>query len=220
MRGRALHRTALVVRLGMLAALAGAAVPAAAHGKPATPPAKAAAAPAASPFAQRYAQLCAACHGANGRSEMVGTPVLAGQHSFYAITQLFLFREGRRPNEAMTALAKGMKDDDLRGFSDYIGTLPAQPAPAPATPNDAARMARGKALAQENRCVICHGPDLSGGQQVPRIAQQKEEYLKLALHEFKQGKRVGYTQAMGEAVRSITPEDLDTLAYYIARLDK
>jgi len=204
----------------MLAALAGAAVPAAAQSKPATPPAKAAAAPAASPFAQRYAQLCAACHGANGRSEMVGTPVLAGQHSFYAITQLFLFREGRRPNEAMTALAKGMKDDDLRGFSDYIGTLPAQPAPAPATPNDAARMARGKALAQENRCVICHGPDLSGGQQVPRIAQQKEEYLKLALHEFKQGKRVGYTQAMGEAVRSITPEDLDTLAYYIARLDK
>jgi cytochrome c553 len=29
-----------------------------------------------------------------------GTPALAGQHSFYAITQLFLFREGRRSNEA------------------------------------------------------------------------------------------------------------------------
>jgi len=58
--------------------------------------------------------VCAACHGANGRSDMPGTPVLAGQHSFYAATQLFLFREGRRSNEAMTAVAKTMSDADLR----------------------------------------------------------------------------------------------------------
>src|SRR5581483_3431129 len=47
---------------------------------------------AANPYPERFAELCAACHGANGRSDMPGTPVLAGQHSFYAITQLFLFR--------------------------------------------------------------------------------------------------------------------------------
>ena len=64
---------------------------------------------------------------------MPGTPVLAGQPRFYAITQLFLFREGRRANEAMTAVAKRMKDDDLRGFSDFIDTLPPVPAPPPAT---------------------------------------------------------------------------------------
>ena len=103
-------------------------------------------------YAQRFAAMCAACHGANGRSEMPNTPMLAGQHSFYAITQLFLFREGRRPNETMTALAKSMKDDDLRGFSDFIATLPPVPAPAEAMPPDPARMAKGKALAQEHRC--------------------------------------------------------------------
>lgn len=168
-------------------------------------------------YAQRFATLCAACHGANGRSEMPGTPVLAGQHSFYSITQLFLFREGRRSNEAMTAVAKTMKDDDLRGFSDFIATLPPVPAPAPATPPDAARMAKGQALAQEHKCVFCHGADFSGGQQVPRIGQQREDYLQLTLHEFRSGKRPGYTQAMGEAVSRIPPEDLDTLAYYIAR---
>ena len=81
---------------------------------------------------------------------MPGTPALAGQHSFYAITQLFLFREGRRANEAMTAVAKTMNDDDLRGFSDFIATLPPVPAPPPATPPDAARMTRGQALAQEH----------------------------------------------------------------------
>jgi cytochrome c553 len=173
--------------------------------------------PGAGAYAQRFAALCAACHGANGRGEMPGTPVLAGQHSFYAVTQLFMFREGRRANEAMSAVARTMKDDDLRGFSDFIATLPPVPAPPPATPPDAARMAKGRALAQENRCVMCHGADLSGGQQVPRIAQQREDYLQMTLHEFRSGKRPGYTQAMSEAVRPIAPEDLDTLAYYIAR---
>ena len=46
------------------------------------------------------------------------TPSLAGQPSFYAVTQLFLYREGRRSNALMTAVAKGMSDSDLRAFSD------------------------------------------------------------------------------------------------------
>lgn len=168
-------------------------------------------------YAQRFASLCAACHGANGRNDMALTPALAGQHSFYAITQLFLFREGRRSNEAMTAVAKTLTDADLRGFSDYIATLPAVAAPPPAQPADATRMARGQALAQEHKCFACHGADLSGGQQVPRIAQQREDYLQMTLQEFKSGKRPGYTMAMGEAVGRIPVEDLDTLAYFVAR---
>ncbi len=168
-------------------------------------------------YAQRFATLCAACHGADGRSEMPGTPVLAGQHSFYAITQLFLFREGRRGNEAMTAVAKTLKDDDLRGFSDYIGTLPPVPPPSPAAPPDAARMAQGQALAHQHKCVFCHGNDLTGGQQVPRIAGQREDYLQASLQGFKSGTRPGYTQAMGEAVSQVSPAELDILAYYVAR---
>lgn len=175
---------------------------------------------AASPadlYAQRFATLCAACHGANGRSDMPGTPVLAGQHSFYAITQLFLFREGRRKNEPMTAVAKPMSDADLQGFANFIGTLPAVPAPPPETPPDAARMKKGAELAQQHKCVFCHGADFAGGQQVPRIAGQREDYLQMTLRGFKSGERPGYTMAMGEAVRQVTPEELDTLAYYAAR---
>jgi len=184
--------------------------------KPAATAKPAAAAPAQT-YAQRFAALCAACHGANGRSEMPGTPSLAGQPSFYAITQLFLFREGRRSNEAMTAVAKTMTDDDMRGFSEFIGTLAPVPAPPPAGPVDAARMARGKQLATEYKCVFCHGDDFSGGQQVPRVAQQREEYLASALHGFKGGKRPGYSMAMSEALRPVPEADLDVLAYYLAR---
>ena len=185
--------------------------------KPAAPAKGASTSAASAEYAQRFASLCAACHGANGRSEMPGTPALAGQHGFYAITQLFLFREGRRANEAMTAVAKTMKDDDLRGFSSFIDTLPPVPPPQPATPSDPARMNRGQALAQEHKCLFCHGTDLAGGQQVPRIAGQREEYLRESLRGFKSGTRPGYTMAMIEAVNQVAPEDLDTLAYYAAR---
>ncbi|MBC7468311.1 MAG: c-type cytochrome [Ramlibacter sp.] len=167
-------------------------------------------------YAERFRTVCAACHGVDGRSDMAGTPVLAGQHSLYAITQLFLFREGRRDNPAMTALAMQMKDADLRGFSDYIGTLPPVPAPAPAALPDAARMNKGQALAKEYKCVFCHGADLDGGQGVPRIGGQKEDYVRATLQGFKSGARPAYTRAMTEALSQVPEQDLALLAYYVA----
>lgn len=199
------------------------AAPAAGSGPqaPAAAPAATVPAPVVLPpgatYAQRFAALCAACHGASGRMETPLTPVLAGQPSLYVITQLFLFREGRRSNEAMTAVAKTLTDDDLRGFSELIGTMPPVPAPPPATPPDPTRMARGRELAEQHKCVFCHGAGLAGGEQVPRIAGQHEEYLQASLRGFHSGTRPGYTQAMGAAVSQIPPEDLDTLAYYAAR---
>jgi cytochrome c553 len=168
-------------------------------------------------YPQRFAALCAACHGLNGRIETLPTPVLAGQPSLYVITQLFLFREGRRSNEAMTAVARTLTDEDLRGFSEFIGTLPPIPAPPPATPPDPTRMASGRALAEQYKCVFCHGAGLGGGQQVPRIGGQHEDYLQVSLRGFHSGSRPGYTQAMSAAVSQIPPDDLDTLAYYVAR---
>ena len=167
-------------------------------------------------YAERFRNVCAACHGADGRSDMAGTPVLAGQYSLYTITQLFLFREGRRTNEAMVALAKPMTDADLRGFSDFIGTLAPVPAPAPAAPPDAARMSKGQALAQQHKCVFCHGAALDGGQGVPRIGGQKEDYVRSTLRGFKSGDRPGYTRAMTEALSQVPVADLDLLAYYVA----
>jgi len=167
-------------------------------------------------YAERFRSVCAACHGADGRSDMAGTPVLAGQYSLYTITQLFLFREGRRTNPAMVALAASMTDTDLRGYSDFIGTLAPVPAPAPAAPPDAGRMSKAQVLAQQHKCVYCHGAALDGGQGVPRIGGQKEEYVRATLHGFKSGDRPGYTRAMTEALSQVPVEDLDLLAYYVA----
>lgn len=169
-------------------------------------------------YAERFGTTCAACHGATGRSDIPGVPVIAGNSSLYVITQLFMFREGRRKNEAMIAMAKQMTDADLKGFSNYIGTLAAVAAPAPASPPDAARMTKAKALAEQHKCTYCHGADLAGGQQVPRIGGQKEEYLRQTLHGFKSGDRPGYTRAMPEALSQVPVEDLDILAFYAANI--
>lgn len=175
-----------------------------------------AAAQDAAPASERFA-ACLACHGEGGVSRLPLTPSLAGQPSFYAITQLFLFREGRRQNEAMTAVAKGMSDADLRAFSELIAKLPAPPA---ASASDAARSARGAAVAQRFRCASCHGADYAGGQQVARLASQREDYLNKALAEFRAGTRVGYTSAMSEALAGIEPGELGDLAHYLASFGK
>lgn len=169
-------------------------------------------------FAQRYTQLCAACHGAEGIGAANLAPSLAGQHSFYAITQLFLFKNERRSNVTMTALIKDFSNDDLRGFSELIGKFPVAAAPLSSETPDASRMAQGKELANKHQCMSCHGSQLAGSQQVPRIAGQHEDYLKRVLTEFRQGKRLGYTNAMNEALVGLKQEELDTLAYFISRV--
>jgi cytochrome c553 len=176
----------------------------------------AAAAQAASAPTDRFV-LCASCHGAGGVSATTEVPSLAGQHSFYAITQLFLFRVGRRTNPVMAAVAKDMSDADLRAYADLIGKLAPAPPYEPA-PADPARMARGTALAAKNRCASCHGDDYAGDQQVPRIAGQREDYLAKTLAEFKSGARVGYTAAMNETLAGVDAKELPDLAHYLAHV--
>lgn len=161
--------------------------------------------------------VCAACHGAQGVSTRPDTPSLAGLGGFYAATQLFLFRAGRRTNAEMTAVGKTLTDDDLRGFSDWIGKLPPQTLQSPSSSApDASLMAKGAQLAAQHHCLACHGAHLEGDDKVPRLAGQREDYLRRALHEFKSGRRLGYTSAMTEAIVPVPEGDLDTLAYFLA----
>lgn len=164
---------------------------------------------------ERFQSLCQSCHGEGGVSTTSLTPSLAGQPSFYVVTQLFLFREGRRANPLMSAMAKGMSDSDLRAFSEYIGKLP--PPPAPGMDGLVAqRMSRGATLVQEHRCASCHGADFSGGKQVARLANQREDYLLQTMKEFQSGQRLGYTTAMNETLVGISAEGLQDIAYYLA----
>jgi cytochrome c553 len=164
---------------------------------------------------ERFAP-CLACHGEHGQSVTENIPSLGGQQAPYALIQLFMFREKLRLFEPMNEMAKPLTDDDLRSFSDFIATLP-RPAP-PADTGDPARMQRALAIATQNHCNSCHKADFSGGDNVPRIANQREDYLAKTLAEYKDNSRHGYDGTMADVMGSVTPDQIADLAYYIARV--
>lgn len=167
----------------------------------------------------RWREMCAACHGAAGQSEQPEVPHLGGQPMLFVAFQLFLFREGRRTGtplaDAMTEVAKTLSDSDLRAYSEFIATLP--PPPPPNGPVDDARMRRGAAIVGARRCETCHNPDMSGREQMARLAGQREDYLIKAFAEYQAGRRVGAQAVMIEAVAGLTSEQLVDLAYALQR---
>jgi cytochrome c553 len=165
---------------------------------------------------QDRAAVCFGCHGEHGQSQIDNTPSLGGQQAPYALIQLFMFREKLRVFEPMNEMAKPLSDDDLRTFSDFIATLP-KPQP-PADAPDPARMQRAQALIAQNRCNSCHRPDFSGGDNVPRIADQREDYLAKTLAEYKNNSRHGYDGTMADVMGSVTPEQIADIAYFLARV--
>ena len=68
-------------------------------------------------------RTCAACHGANGISPQDMWPNLAGQKEGYLISQLKMFRDGRRVNPMMTAMSKGLTDADIANLAAYYASL-------------------------------------------------------------------------------------------------
>jgi cytochrome c553 len=176
------------------------------------------ASPAVAASLEERMTVCLACHGAGGLSRTPETPSLAGQPQFFTVAQLFLFRDGRRSSAAMTAAAKDLTNDDLREISDYLAKLP--PPEPPPEPADPARSARGRALATQNHCTVCHNPDFSGREQMPRLANQREDYLLKAMREYKTGARIGYAGAMAVELRDLTEGDLEDLAHFLAHLPR
>jgi len=175
-----------------------------------------AALPAAAQSVQARLPVCLACHGQSGQSENPEVPSLGAQQAFYVMVQLLMFRERMRVVDPMNEMAKGLSDDDLRGFADAIAKLPA-PKPVEGSV-DAARIERARALAEQNHCNVCHTPSFAGQENVPRIAGQREDYLVKALRGYKDNSRRGYDAAMADVVPSITDEQILDLAYYLARV--
>ena len=164
---------------------------------------------------EERAAPCLACHGEHGQSETENTPSLGGQQPPYALIQLFMFREKLRSFEPMNEMAKPLTDDDLRLFSELIGKLP-KPKP-PADAGDPARLQRAQALAQQYHCNACHNTDFSGKENVPRIADQREDYLAKTMREYKDNSRHGYDGTMAEVLQPVTAEQITDLAYFLAR---
>jgi cytochrome c553 len=164
---------------------------------------------------QERAAPCLGCHGEKGTSETENIPSLGAQQPAYSLIQLYMFREKLRVAEPMNDMAKDMTDDDLRLFSDYLATVP---KPVSAEPGDAARMAAAKTLTSQFRCDSCHNADFSGRDNIPRIANQREDYLAKTLRAYKDNGRHGYDATMADVMQSVSDAQIGDLAYFLARV--
>lgn len=165
---------------------------------------------------EQKAQVCVACHGAQGVSTNPAIPSLAAQPAQFISTQLLMFREGRRKNEQMAPFATNLTNADLNNIAAYFT---AQKLPAPSTAADTATVEGGARLTSQLVCTQCHGPKLLGQQHIPRLAGQQRDYLKAQLRGFKAQTRFDMDGQMTSAAQPLTDADIEVLGNYLSTLN-
>ena len=160
------------------------------------------------------AAACAACHGAEGRAPLPGMPALAGQQREFLEGQLVLLREGLRNVPGMDGMLRPYNDRDLIDIAAYYNTIkPYTEAGA----RDAQRHATGAAISKAMGCGGCHKPDYSGQRGIPRIVNQREDYLAATLKAYRDDKRTGTDTNMNALMYGMNDENIAALAHYLAQ---
>jgi len=164
---------------------------------------------------------CTGCHSIPGYTNVYPTyhvPRLGGQHADYVIAALKAYRAGERKHPTMHANAFDLSEQDMADIAAYIASIEADPQDSPVQGNVTA----GKK--KITTCVTCHGEDGNGNESnpvyktYPRLAGQHEDYLRLALDEYKSGERKN--AIMSGMAAPLSEQDIaDLAAYYASRDD-
>lgn len=158
------------------------------------------------------AKACAACHGEPARAPLPMTPWLAGQLEEVTVLQLFLIREGLREVPQMAGMLDKVTDPD---FFDIAAYYSRQAPPRGAVSPDPKLHARGAALAKSMGCGSCHLGDYNGQKQVPRLANQREDYLAATLKAYRDNKRAGPDTSMNGIMYRAADADIEALAHFL-----
>ena len=162
------------------------------------------------------AAACVACHGPNGNSPNPVVPVLAGQTARYLYLQMKDFKEGRRTEPQMEPFLANLSRSDMHDIAAYFA---AQKPVAPAFDADPAKVARGRAKAQEVLCTMCHLGGFKGQNEIPRVAGQHRDYVVKQMKAFKEGQRTNDAGNMSSVSKTLSDQDIDDLAQYLVTLD-
>jgi cytochrome c553 len=66
------------------------------------------------------------------------------------------------------------------------------------------------------QCSLCHGPDLRGLGDFPRLAGRSPSYLMRQLYDFKSGARTSDSGLMKVVVAQLSEKDMLALSAYLA----
>lgn len=159
------------------------------------------------------AKVCVACHGQGGNATLPGLPSLAQQPAMHTFLQLVQFRAKRRADAQMSPFAEKLTDRDMQDIAAYFA---AQKAASGTHKADDAKAAAGKKILEANYCGSCHMPDLTGQNQIPRLAGQNFQYLVKQLRGLKDGSRRDFDGTMASAAQVLSESDIENLAHYLA----
>ncbi len=173
-------------------------------------------------------QVCAACHAADGNSQIAANPKLAGQLPEYLYKQLMDFKaaagkSAERENPVMAGMVANLSPDDMHNLAAYFSGQAAKPGLAKSKDLVALgqRLYRG-GIASEGiaACASCHGPDGAGmPSQFPRISGQHAEYISAQLKAFRSGARANDVNATMRGVAGrLSDREIDAVGDYIAGL--
>ena len=172
--------------------------------------------------------LCAACHGADGNSQLPANPKLAGQHQDYLFKQLREFKgwNGATPvreNAVMSAMVAGLEENDMRALASYFSAFEQQSEAAKSM--DTAELGQqiwraGIAAKGVPACAACHGPAGAGmPAQYPRLSGQFAEYTEAQMKAFRDGIRHNDPNSMMSTVAlKMTDPEIKAVADYAAGL--
>ena len=174
------------------------------------------------------AQVCAACHAADGNSIGPANPKIAGQVPEYLHKQLVDFKAqgGKKPardNAVMTGMVANLSDADMKNLAAYYSGQKLKPAAA--ADKDLAALGQkvwrgGNTQTGVPACAGCHGPTGAGiPAQYPRVAGQYSEYLATQLRAFKEGGRANDPNGMMRGVAArLSEREIRAVAEYAAGL--
>jgi cytochrome c553 len=166
---------------------------------------------------------CAACHGGDGNSFNPEWPKLAGQHAGYIAKQLAEFKDGKRKDPTMSAMAAPLSAEDMQDLAAYYSAQRTAPGAA-----DEAMVAQGEAIYKGGisskgvaACAACHGPNGSGNgaANFPQLSGQHAKYTVTQLQNFAEGKR---DNDAGRMMRNLADKmnkaEMEAVAQYIQGL--
>ncbi|TSA11081.1 MAG: cytochrome c4 [Betaproteobacteria bacterium] len=173
-------------------------------------------------------EVCAACHAADGNSQIAANPKLAGQIPEYLYKQLADFKatagkKAERDNPVMSAMVTNLSPEDMRNVAAYYAGQAAKPGAAKNKDLVALgqRIYRG-GIASEGiaACASCHGPNGAGmPAQYPRLSGQHAEYVEAQLKAFRSGARVNdFAASMRGVAGRLSDREIEAVADYIAGL--
>ena len=160
-------------------------------------------------------QVCAGCHGADGKPVDKTFPVIWGQQAGYLYFQLRDFKRGDRKNDIMQPIAAMLERQDMLDIADYFSKKPWPDLGQPRAPKEVS----DRALSANHSvgCTGCHLDHFQGDGTVPRLAGMSREYLTKSMTDFRTRAR-GNNPGMSDLMIATSPEDLAALAEYLGGL--